>query len=80
MILLEAKIVSVADVVEAMSGHRPYRAALGVDKALEEIAGNLGNRYDAEVGKACLQVFEKGDFIFSSATISQTAGCAEPIK
>lgn len=64
-ILLEARIISVADVVEAMSSHRPYRAALGLDKALGEIADNLGNRYDAEVGRACLNVFEKGDFIFS---------------
>lgn len=66
-ILLEAKIIGVADVVEAMSSHRPYRAALGLDIALEEIESHLGDRYDAEVGRACLQVFEKGDFVFSSA-------------
>jgi|GEM_PF-1489291 len=64
-ILLEARIISVADVVEAMSSHRPYRAALGLEKALEEITDHLGNRYDEAVGRACLSVFEKRDFIFS---------------
>ncbi|MCK4309709.1 MAG: PAS domain S-box protein, partial [Candidatus Atribacteria bacterium] len=48
-ILLEAKIICVADVVEAMSSHRPYRPALGIDKALEEISQNRGIFYDPEV-------------------------------
>ncbi len=64
-ILPETKIVSVADVVEAMSSHRPYRAALGVDKALEEISANLTVKYDNLVGKACLKVFRKHGFSFS---------------
>ena len=71
---MEARIISVADVVEAMSSHRPYRAALGLDKAWEEVASNLGNRYDAEVGQACLRVFEKGNFIFSHTQTRKQPG------
>ena len=60
-ILLEARILCVADVVEAMASHRPYRPALGLDKALEEISNNRGVLYDPEVADACLKVFrEKG--------------------
>ncbi len=60
-ILLEARILAVADVVEAMSSHRPYRPALGIDKALEEISQNRGVLYDPEVVDACLRLFaEKG--------------------
>ena len=59
-ILLEARILAVADVVEAMSSHRPYRPALGIGKALEEISRNKGIKYDADVVDACLRVFEKG--------------------
>jgi len=50
-ILLEARIMCVADVVEAMASHRPYRAALGIDVALKEIKKNSGILYDAEVGR-----------------------------
>jgi len=46
--------------VEAMSSHRPYRPALGIGKALEEISRNKGIKYDADVVDACLRVFEKG--------------------
>ncbi|RKY95842.1 MAG: hypothetical protein DRQ06_02825 [Candidatus Hydrothermota bacterium] len=59
-ILLEARILGVADVVEAMASHRPYRPAMGIDKALEEIKKYSGILYDPEVVKACLRVFEKG--------------------
>ena len=59
-ISLEAKILAVADVVEAMSSHRPYRPALGVDKALEEVERGAGTLYDPEVVKACLQLFHGG--------------------
>ena len=58
-ICLEARILSVADVVEAMSSHRPYRPGLGVDAALEEIIKNRGKLYDERVVDACLQLFEK---------------------
>jgi PAS domain S-box-containing protein/putative nucleotidyltransferase with HDIG domain len=54
---LEARILSVADVVEAMASHRPYRAALGIGNALEEITQNKGKLYDPEVVKVCLKIF-----------------------
>jgi len=63
-ILLEAKIICVADVVEAMSSHRPYRPALGIDKALEEISQNRGILYDPEVVNACLKLFKEKGFKF----------------
>ena len=62
---LEARILAVADVVEAMASHRPYRPALGVDRALKEIMGNRGLLYDAEVVDACLTVFNTGAFRFA---------------
>jgi HD-GYP domain-containing protein (c-di-GMP phosphodiesterase class II) len=55
----------VADVVEAMASHRPYRAALGVDAALAEIERGAGTLYDAEVSKACTTVFRERGFTFS---------------
>lgn len=59
-ILIEARIMAVADVVEAISSHRPYRAALGMDAALEEIRKNRGVLYDETAVDACLRVIEKG--------------------
>ncbi|MFA5399093.1 MAG: HD-GYP domain-containing protein [Dehalococcoidia bacterium] len=60
-ILLYTRILTVADVVEAMAAHRPYRAALGIDKALEEISNNKEKSYDADVVDACVRLFrEKG--------------------
>ncbi len=58
-IMLEAKILAVADVVEAMSSDRPYRQALGLEIALEEIEKNKGKLYDSEVVEACLKVYKK---------------------
>ncbi|KJS81761.1 MAG: hypothetical protein JM58_16145 [Peptococcaceae bacterium BICA1-8] len=59
-IILEANILSVADVVEAMSSHRPYRHALGKEKAFEELKLKRGILYDKDVVDACLQVFARG--------------------
>jgi PAS domain S-box-containing protein len=60
-ILIEARILTVADVVEAMASHRPYRAGLGIDAALNEIEKNRGIFYDNAVADACLRLFrEKG--------------------
>ena len=60
-IILEARIISVADVVEAIASHRPYRASLGLNVALEEIEKNRGILYDETVVNACLRLFkEKG--------------------
>ena len=60
-ILLEARIICVADVVETMASHRPYRPSIGMDKALEEIDKNKGSLYDPRAVDACLRLFnEKG--------------------
>jgi len=60
-IVFEARILAVADVLEAMASHRPYRPALGIDKALEEIERGSGVSYDPNVAEACLRLFrEKG--------------------
>jgi PAS domain S-box-containing protein/putative nucleotidyltransferase with HDIG domain len=63
-IIPEAKILSVADVVEAMASHRPYRAALGLDRALEEISRNRGVLYDPEAVDICLNLFKEKNFSF----------------
>lgn len=59
-ILLEARIIGVADVVEAMTFYRPYRHGLGVDAALAEIESGAGRLYDPEVVLACLDLFREG--------------------
>jgi len=69
-ILLEAKIVCVADVVEAMACHRPYRPAMGIKKALEEIAKNKGVFYDAAVVDACIRLFKEHKFSFEEKYIN----------
>jgi putative nucleotidyltransferase with HDIG domain len=63
-ILLEAKILGVADVVEAMSSHRPYRPAIGITQALEEISQNKGLSYAPEVVEACVRLFSEKGFNF----------------
>lgn len=65
-IIFEAKILQVADVIEAMTSHRPYRKKYSLSEALEEIEKYKGIYYDKEVVKACLKVFEKG-FNFKNA-------------
>jgi putative nucleotidyltransferase with HDIG domain len=59
-IILEARILAVADTVEAMSSHRPYRAAHSIERALEEISRESGTLYDPDVVDVCLRLFEKG--------------------
>ncbi len=63
-ILLEARILSVADVVETMSSHRPYRPAHSVEKALEEVETKSGTAFDPEAVAACLGIFREKGFIF----------------
>lgn len=65
-ILLEARILAVADVVEATSSHRPYRPGLGLDKALDEITRNSGKLYDPEVVDACVRLFTEKEFSFEA--------------
>jgi putative nucleotidyltransferase with HDIG domain len=60
----DARILAVADVVEAMNSHRPYRASLGIDEALKEIRKNIGKLYDPDVVKACLKLFKDRKFVF----------------
>ncbi len=62
-ILFEARIIAVADVIEAMTNHRPYRSALGIEKALEEIEGGRGTKYDPQVVDACLDLFRKDGYL-----------------
>ena len=64
-ILLEARIIGVADVIEAMSSHRPYRPALGVTRAFHEIRQNRGRLYDPNVVDATVRLFAKKEFFFT---------------
>ena len=65
-ILLEARIMAVADVVEAMASHRPYRPALGIDVALDEISKNKGVLYEPEMVDACEALFSEKKFCFGA--------------
>jgi len=65
-ICLEARIVAVADVVEAISSHRPYRPALGIDTALKEIESKRGKFYDPDAVDACLKLFREKRFSFGN--------------
>ncbi|MFH1043785.1 MAG: HD-GYP domain-containing protein, partial [Pseudomonadota bacterium] len=65
-ILLEARIMAVADVIEAMSSHRPYREALGIDAALAEIERGGGSAYDPVVADACLKLFREKRYEISA--------------
>lgn len=64
-ILLESRILTVADVVEAMTSHRPYRPGLGIDAALAELERHRGLWYDTAASDACLRLFRDGRFSFS---------------
>ena len=68
-ILLEARILAVSDVVEAMASHRPYRPSLGIAAALEEIEKNKGVLYDPDVASACLTLFREKGFNLSNISI-----------
>lgn len=69
-ILVEARILAVADVVEAIASHRPYRPALGIEKALEEISRNRGVLYDPMAVDACLKLFHEKGFKFQQNRFS----------
>ena len=64
-IVLESRILAVADVVEAMTSHRPYRPALGIEAALKEIESGRGVKYDARVVDLCVSLFRDEGFLFS---------------
>jgi putative two-component system response regulator len=61
-ILLEARIIAVADVLEAMASHRPYRPSFGIDVILEEISNNSGRFYDPEIVESCIKLFKEKGF------------------
>jgi putative two-component system response regulator len=63
-IILEAKILAIADVVESMASHRPYRPALGIDEALKEIQSRKGALYDERLVEVTIDLFQKGTFSF----------------
>ena len=64
-IRIEAKVIGVADVIEAMSSHRPYRPSLGINKAFQEIMQNTGTLYDTDVVNATVNLFSKKEFSFN---------------
>lgn len=64
-ILLESRILTIADVVEAMMSHRPYRPGLGLEAALAEIRERRGIRYDPDAVDACVRLFREGRFEFA---------------
>jgi PAS domain S-box-containing protein/putative nucleotidyltransferase with HDIG domain len=63
-ILMEARILAVADVVESMASHRPYRPACGIEKALDEISSHRGTLYDEKVVDICLRLYKENLFAF----------------
>jgi PAS domain S-box-containing protein/putative nucleotidyltransferase with HDIG domain len=63
-IIIESRILAVADVVEAMTSHRPYRPALGIDEALEELQSHKTTKYDSDVVNICLKLFRENLFEF----------------
>lgn len=76
-ILLEARVIAVADTMEAMSSHRPYRPALGVGAALDEIWNGAGTKYDPMVVDACIQIFKRGNFSFEETNVEEVSGCKQ---
>jgi PAS domain S-box-containing protein len=70
-ILMEARIIAVADVVEAMISHRPYRPAMNLEQALEEIHNNAGVLYDRDVSEACLVLFKEKGYSMVPTDVSQ---------
>ena len=66
--MLEARILSVADVVEAIASHRPYRPALGVQMALNEIISQKGIIYDSQAVDSCVNLFKEKNFEFDFET------------
>jgi putative nucleotidyltransferase with HDIG domain len=65
-ILFESRILAVADVVEAMSSHRPYRPGLGVENSLHELAKRRGKLFEVRIVDACFDLFQQQKFSFDS--------------
>ena len=77
-ICIEARIVAVADVVEAMASHRPYRPALGIESALEEVKSNRGTFFDPQVVDACVSLFAEKGFSFDESGADEPPPMDEP--
>ena len=77
--LIESRILAVADVVESMSSHRPYRAALGIDAALKEIENNKGTLYDASVVDTCVRLIREKKFSFKQKDGLKDGSMGEPV-
>jgi len=69
-IILESRILAVSDVVEAMTSHRPYRPALGIEAALAEIEAGRGTKFDPAVVDLCISLFREEGFMFATETVS----------
>ena len=61
-IIPEARILAIADVLEAMTFHRPYRAALGLKKAMKELKDNSGSKYDTDIVNAAMKILEENNY------------------
>ena len=69
-IIFESRILGVADVVEAMTSHRPYRPALGLDAALAEILAGRGTKFDAQIVDLCVALFREEGFVFQADPVT----------
>ena len=72
-ILMEARILAVADVIETISSHRPYRPSLGLNRAVEEISTKRGVLYDSEVVDVCLSLFKDSKFVFKPPAVGMNS-------
>jgi putative nucleotidyltransferase with HDIG domain/PAS domain S-box-containing protein len=80
-ILIGARILAVADTVEAMANHRPYRPALGIDMALNEIDAGSGTRFDPDVVTACTELFNDDGFVFEEpAGLTSWGSWIQPLE
>ncbi|MGP8049952.1 MAG: HD-GYP domain-containing protein [Desulfobaccales bacterium] len=78
-IMLEARILGVADVLEAMCYHRPYRPALGIEKAMEEITKNRGILYDPAVVDSCVRIYQESPKVLMGEVFSGVRKPVEPL-
>jgi HD-GYP domain-containing protein (c-di-GMP phosphodiesterase class II) len=79
-ILMGSRIIAVADVVESMASGRPYRAALGLDAALDELQRGSGSTYDADVVAALMKVIGSGQVIFDHTGSPEIGGSGATVR
>lgn len=78
-ILIGSRILAVADTVEAMANHRPYRPSVGLESALDEIRSQAGTLFDPDVVSACLELFERDHFVFGESPQSTQGIWVQPL-